>query len=115
MLTSVLRLDAPVAHDRKEHPMRTPHVRQGRFALFAGIAAITAVQMSTEAFATAKDLEFEGSWLFAVSVVVIAVVALWLTCVGALRSDRHERYRATSGTDRGGPVYTDIDGHLHVH
>lgn len=91
-----------------------PLVRHAQYALTAGLAA--SVLIETTAFAKAHDLTFDGSWLIAVGAVIFAFVAFWLTCVGALRSDRADRYRSSSRTaDRGGPVYTDIDGQMQVH
>lgn len=94
--------------------MTYPLVRQAQYALTAGIGALVTIE--TTAFAKAQNLSFEGSWLIAISAVVFAIVALWLTAWGALRSDSGDRYRSTSRTaDRHGTVYGDIDGHLRVH
>lgn len=88
----------------------------GRQAHYAFLAVFGLLVLGEgNAFATAQDLTFEGSWLFAVGAVIFAIVALWLTCLGAMRSDSADRYRPSSRGDRGGPVYTDIDGHMHVH
>jgi hypothetical protein len=92
--------------------MNNPLFRQLNYALAAGLSALVLIEGS--ASAKARDLALEGNWLIAVGAVVIAVVALWMTCIGALRSDRRDRYRSNSGGDRGGPVYTDVDGYMHV-
>lgn len=96
--------------------MTSIFMRQARFALSAGLVALVSAETSAFAFATAKNPTFEGSWLWAIGTVLVAVAALWLTCLGALRSDRGDRIRPTARTaDRGGPVYTDIDGYMQVH
>lgn len=90
-------------------------VRRARQALAAGPVTLLLMHGPAFATATAQTPSIEGNWLFAAGAVFLAVVALWLTCIGALRSDRRDRTRATSGTDRGGPVYTDVDGYMRVH
>jgi membrane protein implicated in regulation of membrane protease activity len=79
------------------------------------VAAAALLLIEPNAAAQAKDIQFEGSWLAAVGFVFAVVVSLWITCLGALRSDRRDRHRASSGTDRSGPVYSDIDGYMRVH
>jgi uncharacterized membrane protein len=93
--------------------MTYPLVRQAQYGLAAGLAALILIE--TQAFAKARDLTFEGNWLLALGALVFAVLALWLTCLGALRADRGGRFHANSGGDRSGPVYTDIDGQMQVH
>lgn len=96
--------------------MTLTFARQAQMALCVGAGALVLAETQALAAVTAKDLTFEGSWLIAVSAVAITVIALWLTCLGALRSDRRDRGRATSGTaDRTGTVFGDIDGQMRVH
>lgn len=93
--------------------MTFPVVRQAQYALTAGVGALVLIE--TSALAKAHELTFEGSWLIAAGAVIFAAIALWLTCMGALQSDRGMRDQPTSGGDRSGPVYSDIDGNFHVH
>jgi hypothetical protein len=89
-------------------------IRQVHCAFAVGLAALFLIEGS--AVAKARDLTFQGNAWIAAGAVAFAVIALWLTCVGALRSDRAERGRSSANSaDRSGPVYTDIDGHMHVH
>jgi drug/metabolite transporter superfamily protein YnfA len=92
--------------------MTYPVVRKVQYALAASLGALILIEST--AFAKAQDPTFEGSWLIAVGAIVFAVIALWLTCVGSLRSDRMDRYRS-SGSGRNGHILGDIDGSMHVH
>jgi hypothetical protein len=93
-------------------------LRQLSFAFLAANAGQALAINNVAAGITARDLEFSGNPLWLVGIGAFVVAALFLTCWGALRSDRGDRgFSSARRAGHGGPVYADIDDddHPHVH
>ena len=77
-----------------------------------GLALVASSLMEPIASAaeTARNVSFDGNPLWIVGIVAAVVLVFWVTCIGALRSDRRDRTLGRRDRGGSGSVYADVDG-----